>query len=992
MFALLQTICKYQPSCITKLLVGDISDTASPFLFTLFGIISSHVPTTIKAQILILLSEWMRSATEGPSNASLLWAHLEASQIIPTLAMDSMTTSSNSIEEDLASPLPVTLGGILQEFYQIEAPVGTYPVTYSLLHLISCLVGQRKIDSSLVLSLSSSLGVGSRKFPGLWPYIKFVLSGALIPICTGPSFRLSFLYADEKMAMVGKCVSIITDILELNVIPSFYSILNATGLLSIFFAIGTIHGEVLGLPSLDIWSTPSIEESLKPLIIADCQRHPDMVSLDMLQFLFTQLKASKSRSSTPTTAQLSYSEETIIIVRPHFLSILAQIISTNKTLDLVLVSIDLLRELLLVPKVESILRSVLGSEGMEKFSMGIARWFGDILLIEDDTETGSQVTTKVSIIRENILLLLASQIEDIPVLSTQRAVSPIQININTTALLLGLHRPEEETTLLLIRLVSSLLQGDFSSSSLLHAICKSWGKSEMLRNAGGDPHLILQAIDKAFASDHGSLPLLLTKISDALHLVAWMVRDPHGETDPLFRSGDTLHNILSQLLSIVPANNLISLTTANEGSRPAADSKRQQIHDFLQGHSNALAGISLLLPEPTSAISELIVDALVERGTSWSISIVDTLADILSRCDFNDCCNGNFFKLCSLFPSIAPRSTSDFAVGRIFTALNLALFKESISLSLPSSAIDGLSHAISENFSSNNYIEACRLACTILLDSRNIPAVEQISTSLRRLLSVPSKLEELIRESLFRSEKKDETVFIEFICCLFSVFKDDPQVLTCMVQLLASSGYPSHIHDLFKNSPTCLQFIPLLEVASYMIEFSSLAGASVSTTLRSCIGQLLSVPLERQPDKETYSLIISLRMATNIVKGISMLPQSSAADLKMISSLHEKAINILLWFSAQSSSLTLQVINREEIDARVNILDLLVVLVSYFLSAHRIFTLNDSFSELLSEGGGKLQVHNILIGALFRPSLDSGLAGNKRAPGKLWRMLPTNNI
>ena len=954
MLVLLQTICKYQPSCITKLLTGDVPDAASPFLSTLFGIISSKVPTSIKAQILLLLGEWMKSPTEGPANASLVWAHLEASQIVPTLAIDSMTISLTVLGEELASPLSVSLGGVLQECYQVEAPIGTYPVTYSLLHFLFCLINQWKIDQNLVISLSSSLGVGSRRFPGLWPYIKFVLSGALIPICTGPSFRLSFLHAEEKMAMIDQCVSILNDVLELKIIQNFHSIINTTGLLSIFFGIGTMHGEILGLPSLETWVVPSKEECSKPLVLINGDKPCRMVSFSVLQFLFTQLRVSKIGSLSPssTMSPMSYSEEAIIIGRPQFLAILAQIISTNNMLDLVLVSIDLLKELLVVPKVESILRSVLGKEGMENFSIGIARWFGDILFIEHNTY-GIEISTKVGVIKEKLLLLLSSQLENIPI-SCQSVPSSIQISINTTSILLGLHHNNEDPTLLLVRLVSHLLVGDFSPSSLLYSICKVWDRSEMLRNSGADPFLLLQVINEAFSRDQNSLPLALKDIGNALHLVAWMSNDLGKGMEILGRSKDTIYSILSQLLSIVPASKLVSFTSMNEASKPDHSLKYQQIHNFLQGHSHSMIGLSLLLPEPNHNIIELVVDALGERGSSWSISILDTLTDLLSRGNFNNY-NGGFVKLCSLFSSIAPKNTSDFALGRLFTALNLALFTETTSLPLSQNVVDGLSYAILENFSSSNCVETCRLACSILLDSRNLSSVEQMSKSLRRLLSPPSKLEELIRESLLQSEKKDQVVFIEFISSLFSVFRDDPQVLTSMVQLLASSGYPSYIHYVFKNTPTSLQFLPLLEVAFYMVEFSSFAGASTSAMLRSCIGQLLVIPLEKRPDEETYPLILSLKMATNIVKGISMLSQHSASDLKMISSLHEKSINILQWFFAQSSELLLQVVNQEEIDGRSNILDLLVVLVNYFLAAHRAFTLSGSFSELLSEDGGRFQ-------------------------------------
>lgn len=940
MFMLLCTICKFQPTFITQLLVNKIDST---YLETIFGILASTVPTSLKAQILTLLSIWMNS-DEGITNSSLLWAHLEASQIVPTLSMDSQLVSSSLLDDVIKIPLSPSLGGVVHELMQVEAPVGVYPVTISLLRLLSNLLRQKEKDEKLVKSIVSSLGLGSRKCPGIWPYLKLVLSGCLIPICTGPIYHLAFLDNEEKLTMVQESVYIITSILKLSIIQDLPNIISSCGIFGVFLGIGTIHGEMLGLPSLNFWKTSS--ENDTSVFIKKSSQEPSIMANGVLQFIHTLMDLSKN-STTSKLSQFGYLEEMIIINRPQFLMVLAQIISTSNSLELVYTCVLLLKDLLSIPRIDSILRSVLGLSGMEQFSLGISRWFGNILIEESDN-VSSNIEQQIYSIQTSLLELLSSQVH-FP-LGSSSMPSSVLLKTNTTSLLLGLHNQEEPSSKLLNSLVSNILDGNFCSSFLLYSIAKIWRKSNMLKNANAIPTTILLAIDthlsNIFLNYEHALPSSLCQLGDTLHLVAWITRDSMGADDSISRSEVIIKNIFSKLLSIIPSTSILSLEDANDSKGDI--NPYQSVQVFLEGHAHAISGIALLLTEPSLPFVDLIIDALIERGNSWSQGIINTLCSMLSRGIFDA---GSFIKLCSLFPILAPKGTSGYALGCVFSALNQSLVKESLSIRLSVNICECIGQTIVASLSMENGSASCRLLISILIDRREIPSVDQLASTLVSILSVSFKLEELIRVSLARSE---EVVYLELISCLFYVFKNNPQALTIFVQLISISQYPSHIHHIITTMSSSTQYVPAIEIAFGLIENSTLAGASVAATLRTCIGQLLPIPLHELPKsiKEAssiYPLVLSIRMATLIIQNIALSNQRTSIEMKIINSIHSKCVRLFSWLSAsfQSFTTTDTSINRSEL------LELVVVLLNYLLSFHGVLNYFDSssFKEYITASG-----------------------------------------
>ncbi|CAG9760402.1 unnamed protein product [Ceutorhynchus assimilis] len=116
----------------------------------LLGLVSCHIPLTLKADILKTLSIFSKSL----ETAKEMWDNLEASQILVTVP----TTS-------LYAPR-----GIETELDEVESKMGEYPLTKAILELLNTLISY---------GIPKILGAGTRK-PGFDPYLSFILNSVFL--------------------------------------------------------------------------------------------------------------------------------------------------------------------------------------------------------------------------------------------------------------------------------------------------------------------------------------------------------------------------------------------------------------------------------------------------------------------------------------------------------------------------------------------------------------------------------------------------------------------------------------------------------------------------------------------------------------------------------------------------------------------------------------------------------------------------------------------
>ncbi|XP_071445952.1 nuclear pore complex protein Nup205-like [Hetaerina americana] len=160
---------------------------------SLLGLVTCPVPIPLKARLvhaLAALATPSLSASERSVESSvttLVWHHLEASQILLTVP----TTSCYQPR------------GVQTELEEVESRNEEYPLTRAMMHLLDALtgpVGPLSSSSTKVSTVPPLLGMGTR-VPGLDPYLNYVIHSVFLPYSSR-----SYRSMEEKWLVCRLCL------------------------------------------------------------------------------------------------------------------------------------------------------------------------------------------------------------------------------------------------------------------------------------------------------------------------------------------------------------------------------------------------------------------------------------------------------------------------------------------------------------------------------------------------------------------------------------------------------------------------------------------------------------------------------------------------------------------------------------------------------------------------------------------------------------------